>query len=140
MYQSVTEKLLKFISLVAYIAVLTACSTYPAPLNATAARDISIVISFDAQGCPTSANANLSHSAKPGDKLIFTSSPDNQQYSLTFGPFVGKPYTSNTKGEIKTLPLSKNSFAANVLKAEFKYSIYATNCAMIDPKIIIDRL
>ena len=137
MYQSVTEKLFKPISLVAYVAVLTACSTYPATV--TAARDIPIVISFDAAGCPTSANANLSNSAKPGDKLVFTSSPADQQYSLTFGPFVGKPYNSDSNGTIKTLPLNGKSFATQLQQAEFKYSIYADGCQMIDPKVIIDR-
>lgn len=140
------NKVKKFQSLVciAMLTVMMGCANIEA---SAAAKTIDVTIEFDSNGCPTSANMNLLSRGAPRDKLLFTSNPlktgdKYNEFSLTFDPFVGRPYNSN-KGVYRSLPLSGKATPSRHNSGQkefkFKYVINAENCASIDPVVIIDR-
>lgn len=114
---------------------------------AASSNIIDATIQFDADGCPTAANANLTRTGKPGQRIRFTSDPlkngnEFNEFVLTFDPFVGRTYESKNGVEITT-PLSASSIpskhGANQTQFKYKFVINAEGCEPIDPMIIIDR-
>ena len=104
-----------------------------------------ITISFSGD-CPDASNAGLTITEDVGKRLLFVSSPAGKAYSITFDPFVGRPYRSDRDGEIKTLPLSASAIprrpeAKRDAPEEFvfKYTIHAPGCDPVDPRIVVRR-